>query len=282
MEFEVDYLDEFKEKQEQRGRTGFVIQYKYIEALSLLNDEERSEFLLALYEYDLKGKLPELSKRVRAVVKTLKYDIDKTREVWERNNKNSRTKQSKEELSLSNNSNAKLTASSGTACSSNNIGSIINEDESASPAAARSLNAEAGVPALSEEDTRTSGNAGSPNCENKNSRGVNGGFVPPTLGQAKEFAKANNLKLDAEAFIDYYEANGWMIGVNKMNNWRAALSRWARNAPGAKVTDINKNRKPGFAQREFNEEEEKKRRIRAMLEEGERIAKLNEAKQQGG
>lgn len=62
MEFEVDYLDELKEKQEQRGRTGFVVQYKYLEAMALLNDEERSEFLLAMYEYDLKGELPELSK----------------------------------------------------------------------------------------------------------------------------------------------------------------------------------------------------------------------------
>lgn len=285
MEFEVDYLDEFKEKQEQRGRTGFVIQYKYLEAMALLNDEERSEFLLAMYEYDLKGKLPELSKRVRAVVKTLKYDIDKTRDVWERNNRNGRAKQPKDELGATNNSCGGLTASSDASGSSNNDDvNVNNAPQSASGGTARSLNDISVKPAGTANEERAAGTGGSPDSGDMPCIGENGrarqDFIPPTLKQVKEFAKANNLKLDAEAFIDYYEANGWMIGVNKMNNWRAALSRWVRNS---KITAIgSKNQKPGFAQREFDEEKEREKRFRAMLKEGERIAKLEAAKENGG
>lgn len=229
MEFEVDRLDEQKEKQEKRGRTGFVIQYKYIELLSLLSDEERSEFIMALYEYDLTGELPELSKRVRAIIKAIKYDIDKTRDVWERNNKNCRIKHS----------------------------SVADNAEACGP-------------------QESSGSKESSANDNAGQKDAHSGFVPPTAAEAKEFAEANNIETDTESFIDYYESNGWMIGGNKMNNWKAALKRWARNAVNFKSKDRDK---PGFEQREFNAGEEKKRRVMEMLKEGERIAAL---KEQGG
>lgn len=32
--------------------------------------------------------------------------------------------------------------------------------------------------------------------------------------------------MSAEAFFNHYEANGWMVGRNKMKNWKAAVAQW--------------------------------------------------------
>jgi len=36
------------------------------------------------------------------------------------------------------------------------------------------------------------------------------------------------LQIDAAHFMDYYTANGWMVGKNKMRDWKAALRQWNR------------------------------------------------------
>ena len=35
--------------------------------------------------------------------------------------------------------------------------------------------------------------------------------------------------VDPERFVDFYEAKGWMVGKNKMKDWRAAVRNWERN-----------------------------------------------------
>ena len=34
--------------------------------------------------------------------------------------------------------------------------------------------------------------------------------------------------MDAERFLDFYAAKGWMIGKNRMKDWRAAVRNWER------------------------------------------------------
>ena len=47
-------------------------------------------------------------------------------------------------------------------------------------------------------------------------------FKKPTIEDIKkEFPTFN-----AESFINYYESNGWMVGRNKMVNWKAKVKNW--------------------------------------------------------
>ena len=57
------------------------------------------------------------------------------------------------------------------------------------------------------------------------------GFIPPSLQEVIEYAKARNSKVDAVKFWNYYESNGWMVGRNKMKNWHAAFAKWERDVP---------------------------------------------------
>jgi len=54
-------------------------------------------------------------------------------------------------------------------------------------------------------------------------------FVKPTSTDIESYAKENNLKIDANYFIDYYEANGWKVGRNAMKDWKATVRRWCKN-----------------------------------------------------
>lgn len=56
-------------------------------------------------------------------------------------------------------------------------------------------------------------------------------FAPPTLSDViGEIDQKRYTTVKAEAFWNFYEAKGWMVGKSKMKNWKSALAGWeARN-----------------------------------------------------
>jgi hypothetical protein len=54
-------------------------------------------------------------------------------------------------------------------------------------------------------------------------------FKKPTLGEVSEYCQERKNGIDAEAFIAYYESNGWMVGRVHMKNWKSAIVTWERN-----------------------------------------------------
>lgn len=65
-------------------------------------------------------------------------------------------------------------------------------------------------------------------------------FVPPTLDELKAHLDAKGYtNVNPEAFMANYEANGWMVGKNKMKCWKAATAKWQHssfNQPANKPT----------------------------------------------
>lgn len=53
-------------------------------------------------------------------------------------------------------------------------------------------------------------------------------FVPPTLEQVQDYCKERGNNVDAERFIDFYESKGWMVGKNKMKDWKACVRTWEK------------------------------------------------------
>lgn len=51
-------------------------------------------------------------------------------------------------------------------------------------------------------------------------------FKPPTLEEVKAYCIERNNGIDPERFIDFYESKGWMVGKNKMKDWKAAVRSW--------------------------------------------------------
>jgi len=55
-----------------------------------------------------------------------------------------------------------------------------------------------------------------------------GRFKKPTLDEVKNYCILRKNNIDAEAFIAFYESKGWMVGSNKMKNWKQAIVTWEK------------------------------------------------------
>lgn len=53
-------------------------------------------------------------------------------------------------------------------------------------------------------------------------------FKKPILDEVKNYCILRKNNIDAEAFIDFYESKNWMVGKNKMKDWKACVRTWER------------------------------------------------------
>lgn len=54
-------------------------------------------------------------------------------------------------------------------------------------------------------------------------------FIKPTIEEIRDYCIEIGANINPEQFYDYYESKGWMIGKNKMKDWKAAVRTWKRN-----------------------------------------------------
>lgn len=68
------------------------------------------------------------------------------------------------------------------------------------------------------------------------SKSGNGKFSAPSPQAVQEYLDSlKERNFTGQAFCDFYEARGWMIGKNKMKDWKAAVRTW-RNRGAEKKT----------------------------------------------
>ena len=53
-------------------------------------------------------------------------------------------------------------------------------------------------------------------------------FKKPTIDDIKNYCNLRNNNIDAEAFYDFYESKDWLVGKNKMKDWKACVRTWER------------------------------------------------------
>ena len=51
-------------------------------------------------------------------------------------------------------------------------------------------------------------------------------FTPPTVEEVSAYCQERGNRVDPQRFVDYYSSNGWMVGKNKMKDWKAAVRNW--------------------------------------------------------
>ena len=57
------------------------------------------------------------------------------------------------------------------------------------------------------------------------------------------YCRERGNSVNAERFIDFYEMKGWMVGKNRMKNWKAAVRTWEKEDAGGKAAAPPQNRK---------------------------------------
>jgi hypothetical protein len=49
---------------------------------------------------------------------------------------------------------------------------------------------------------------------------------PPSLEEITNYCQERNNKINPQSFIDFYSSKGWMVGKNKMKDWKACIRTW--------------------------------------------------------
>ena len=77
-------------------------------------------------------------------------------------------------------------------------------------------------------------------------------FTPPTLNELTSYCSEHGYAIDCQKFIDFYASKGWMIGKNKMKDWKACVRNWVRSQRQESTTKAKKNQFNNFPQREYD------------------------------
>lgn len=55
-------------------------------------------------------------------------------------------------------------------------------------------------------------------------------FTPPTADEVKAYMLEQGMDDLSQKWVAFYEAKGWLIGKNKMKDWKAAVRTWKTNS----------------------------------------------------
>ena len=62
--------------------------------------------------------------------------------------------------------------------------------------------------------------------KNKEIKIINKYFKKPSILEVKNYCNERQNQIDEESFINFYDSKGWMVGKNKMKDWKAAIRTW--------------------------------------------------------
>lgn len=81
-------------------------------------------------------------------------------------------------------------------------------------------------------------------------------FSPPSVEEIKNYCSERENRVDPERFYDFYQSKNWMVGKNKMKDWRAAVRTWEKednkkggNNANSQYRGSNEKQKPDYSKR---------------------------------
>ena len=90
----------------------------------------------------------------------------------------------------------------------------------------------------------------------KNIKRIPSVFTQPSVGEVEDYCRERNNGINGQEFVDFYESKGWMIGKNKMKDWKAAVRTWERNRKSRPVVQKADARDVhGYEQRDYSSEQ---------------------------
>ena len=78
-------------------------------------------------------------------------------------------------------------------------------------------------------------------------------FIPPTVEEVSAYCQERHNIVNASVFVDFYESKNWMVGKNKMKDWKASVRTWEHNDKEKSVAALPN--KQNFAVVEYTEEQ---------------------------
>lgn len=67
-------------------------------------------------------------------------------------------------------------------------------------------------------------------------------FTPPSIADVEQYCREKGYHINAERFVCFYAQKGWMVGKNRMKDWKRAVQGWE-----TRWKDEQKNAQHGFS-----------------------------------
>ena len=69
-------------------------------------------------------------------------------------------------------------------------------------------------------------------------------FIEPTYNEILEYCTQRKNGIDVNKFLDFYASKGWMVGKNKMKDWKACVRSWEKPIEIPEVNEPKKWKAP--------------------------------------
>jgi hypothetical protein len=69
-------------------------------------------------------------------------------------------------------------------------------------------------------------------------------FIEPTYNEILEYCTQRKNGIDVNKFINFYTSKGWMVGKNKMKDWKACVRSWEKPIEIPEVNEPKKWKAP--------------------------------------
>lgn len=185
-------------------KRSFVLYHDCREPLELLTDEERGRLFLAILDYSEKRIIPQFSGSLAMAFAFLRASLDRDAEAWEIKREKRRA-----------------AGSIGGKQRQANIANAKNAIQSDSRQANQAVSVPVSVPVPAPVPVKDESiGADKPPRASR--------FVPPSVSEVAEYCRERGNGVDPQRFVDFYAAKGWMMGKNKMKDWRASVRTWER------------------------------------------------------
>ena len=185
-----------------KQKPGVMIYFDICDALELLTNEQRGQIMMAILDYGENGIFPEFEDAALAmcwafVKKRLDADDERYRKATEQRANAARKRWQKKEKSETDSTECEAMRNDATECE-----------------------AMRNMPTTTPTTTTATTTATTTTTRERER------FAPPTLDEVAAYCRERGNQVDAQRFIDHYTSNGWLVGKNRMKDWRAAVRTW--------------------------------------------------------
>lgn len=184
----------------------FCCYHSYRKKLAKLSDQEVGRLFRSLLEYSETGETQELTGRESVAFDFISDDIDRAKDRYSEKCRINRENANERNRLKANASDRKRTIPNDSESSQNK-----NKDKDKT----KNKNKDDTFP-FADAQEKVSGARGRTR------------FTPPTVDEVRAYCQERQNGVDPERFVDFYASKGWMVGKNKMADWKSCVRTWER------------------------------------------------------
>lgn len=206
------------------GEQYFMAFFSYLDQMQFMTDEQFGRVFRAAMEYAQSGKMPEMEPMEMTAFMFIKWNIDKTNEKKAQTGA-ARAKAANAKWCKPMQTDAGSMQTDANGCTDMQTDAngckAMQSDANGMQTDAKDHMKKKKEEEEEEEDITVSNETVSARKERN--------VIPPDPDAVRAFIAEKGLNVDADAFFDYYAAQGWKLSNGiKMKDWQAAVRKWSR------------------------------------------------------